>query len=119
MIAYPVDLKRWLPTQLPGRPYVDVVPRDAHEHRCAAYAVDHWEIIAYYTDLGHSLDELHKALLDIKGIYQTMIHRGSGPTPVFWPISYRDIGLWRPQVRALMTTIDRTVTHTDVVVHRR
>jgi hypothetical protein len=108
MIAYPADLKRSLPRQLPGRPYLEVIARDVEERRCPAYAVDHWELVAYYTDYGHDLAELAGAFSEMPAVYLVMTYERAGDLPRWWPVAYRDIGLWRPQVRALMRPIERS-----------
>jgi hypothetical protein len=96
----PAELQRALPGRLPGRPHIIAVPRDSDEKCCAVWAADHYEITAFYTDMGASLTELHSAIVALPEVYQAVIFTG-GRFPETWPIRYRSTGDFRPQVRAL------------------
>lgn len=84
--------------RLPGNPHIKVIPRDSNEARCAAYAVHHYELAVYYTNMGGSLDELEAVLLAMPDVYRV----ARTPLPDTWPIRYRESHRFRPQVRALM-----------------
>jgi hypothetical protein len=117
----PADLRRRLEYALPrqhGRypPVVRVTPRDRDEHRCAAWAADHYEVHAYYTtsDTG-SLGPLEDALKAAPGVYLTTQVHGHQPpagqpgnmfTNPAWPAALgtarRDRNSLRAQVIALI-----------------
>jgi hypothetical protein len=106
VIAYPGDIKALVSLQIPGYPTIDVIPRDKDQKRCAAYEATHWEVIAYYTDLGHDLDELAAIFGGMWAVSMTMVYKRPGDIPRWWPIHYRSTYLWRPQVRCLMQKVD-------------
>lgn len=104
-LPLPADLARHLGDRLPGHPFVKVFPRDRHEKRCAAYAADHYELLAYYIEMGTDLAPLAAAFLAEPGVYATLTYTGRNADKLRyseWPIGYRDVASWRPQVRALI-----------------
>ena len=102
MIAYPGDIKALVSLQIPGYPHIDVA-RVPYYFAPQPY---YWEIIAYYTDLGHDLDELGEIFAGMWAVSNTMVYRRPGDIPAWWPIHYRSTYLWRPQVRAMMDKVD-------------
>lgn len=100
-LPLPSELRDRLRWRLPHFPAVQVIPRDTNERRCPAYEADHLEVVAYYTDATCSRESLEVALAATPGIYATIQVSGRYRIPDGWPISYRNQGTFRPQVRAL------------------
>lgn len=68
----PAELKRHLSARLPGRPFVEVIPRDARWRKCAAYAADQYEVLVRYTTTDSStLDALEEAVRAVPGVSAT------------------------------------------------
>jgi hypothetical protein len=119
----PAEVRRQLEYRLPRQgglhpPTVRVTPRDREEHRCPAYAADHYEVHAYYvrSDTG-SLGPLEEALRAVPGVYlttQVRSHPSPLPGNIFtnptWPpalgTARRDRDDLRVQVIALIANPD-------------
>lgn len=106
MRPYPARLRRNLQDAKAAlyRAHISVIPRDANERRCPAYASDYYEIVVYRTEMGEPLDDLEEALASVPGVYATTrlpSNLGTDGNDPDWPLRYRSASTFRPQVRAL------------------
>lgn len=98
----PSEVKAILHDNLPGRPNIMVFSRDENEKLTPAYNADHYEVGAYYYEMGASLSQLTLAMMKLPGVYQTVVIGLTSEIDPDWPVRYRSPENLRPQVRALM-----------------
>jgi hypothetical protein len=121
-LGMPADLRSRLEYALPRQdgqrpPVVHVTPRDADEHRCAAWCADHYEVAAFYSASGVGYDGLEWALKLLPNVYITT-HAGGGKfSNPDWPAPLgsrrRDRTTMRQQVIALMRDPEENIVSRD------
>jgi hypothetical protein len=90
--------------------HAKVQHRDANHRPSPAWSADHAEVAFYHTSRSGpgALTQLEHDVRELPGVYQTVIITGtrSAQLDPAWPVTYRDLKLFRPQVRALWRPVE-------------